>query len=100
MQSDVTKSDKRIQPIISGVEKIKLELIENAKFVDQDVYLDGRDFVSCIFKNCTMHVNLGHFSIRGTNTIFTNCEFKYYPLAEAVKSISFFHASQQDSSEE
>ena len=96
MPSDVTKPDKRIQPIITEVEKIKLELIENNTFADQDIYLDGRDFLSCIFKNCTMHVKLGHFNIRGTNTILVNCDFKYYHPAEAVKSISGILAYQQN----
>jgi len=93
---DVTKPDKRIQPIIAELEKIELELIENRTFADQDIYLDGREFISCIFKNCTMHVKLGHFSIRGTNTVLVNCDFKYYPPAESIKSISGILAYQQN----
>ena len=93
---DVTKQDIQLEPILTDIENIKLELIENKTFVDQDVYLDGRDFVSCIFKNCTIHIKLGHFTIRGSNTILTNCNFKYYPPAEAVKSISDIIVTQQN----
>lgn len=94
--NDISKQDVRLEPVLTNIENIKLDLVENKTFVDQDVYLDGRDFVSCIFKNCTIHIKLGHFTIRGSNTILTNCNFKYSPLAEAVKSISDIIASQQN----
>lgn len=83
---DITKPDSRIQSVLSEIEKIELELIENKSFIGQDVYLDGRDFVNCVFQYCTIHVKLGHFKIRGKIQLKNNV-FKLYPPAEAVKSI-------------
>jgi len=92
--SDFTNTDIRIQHILTELSKVELELIENKTFIDQDVHLDGREFSNCIFKNCAIHVKLGHFRISG-KVHLENCNFILYPPAQGVKSIFDAAVSQQ-----
>ena len=58
LMPDISKPDVRIQNIMTEIEKLKLEKISNKTFVDQDIYLDGREFTDCVFKNCRLFVKL------------------------------------------
>jgi hypothetical protein len=87
LPSDVRKPTLEIQSIVTEIEKIKLEIIKDKTFVDTDIYLDGRSFVDCIFKNCRMFIKLGCFNIIGRIHL-EGCEFIALPPAAGVKSIS------------
>ena len=88
LASDVTKPDVRTQGILADIEKLKLERITNKTFVDTDVYLDGRAFTNCIFKNCRFFVKLGCFQIGGERIHLENIEWVLLPPAQGVKAIA------------
>jgi hypothetical protein len=99
LTSDVTKPDSRIPPILTSIEKLKLEVIKNQVFLDQDVYLDGREFVDCSFKRCRMFVKLGNFLITVTGKTHQEmgyCEFVFLPPASAVRDTIMMLLSQKD----
>ena len=81
--SDVSKPDTRVQNIMTEIEKLKLEEITNKTFVDQDIYLDGRAFADCVFKNCRLFVK-----ITGKRIHLDNIEFIASYPALGVKAIS------------
>jgi hypothetical protein len=85
--SDTTKPDVRLQPILTEIEKILvgLERIKGKTFTDTDVYLDGREFINCYFKNCKMFAKLGCFVITG-DIHMDGCTFVFLPPAEAIKN--------------
>ena len=87
LPSDTSKPDIRIQNITSETEKIKLERIADRDFVETDVYLDGREFVNCIFKNCRLFIKLGVFRITGPRIHLEHCEFVALPPAAGVKAL-------------
>ena len=95
LPSDTTKPDIRIHSILADIEKLQLEPITNKTFVDTVVYLDGRDFIDCIFRNCRLFVKLGCFTIRGRRLHLEGCEFITDPPAKNIMTISNLLATQQ-----
>jgi hypothetical protein len=62
---DVGLPDARAQEIVARLPTMALGTIKGRTFQDQDVYLDGRDFVDCTFIRCRMIFALGWFAVRG-----------------------------------
>ena len=88
LASDVSKPDIRIQSILTDIEKLKLERIDNKTFVNTDIYLDGRAFINCVFKDCRFFVKLGCFQIGGKRLHLENIEFITSHPAQGIKSIA------------
>lgn len=59
------KPDRRVQDLLAEIEKMDLVPVFNKNFVEQDIYLDGRDFVDCNFKNCRLFAHFGHWRFSG-----------------------------------
>jgi hypothetical protein len=88
LTSDVARPDARVQSILTDLEKLKLEEFNNRTFVDTDVYLDGRAFTDCFFKNCRFFVKLGNFRIGGKSLHLENIEWILSGSAQGIKAIA------------
>jgi hypothetical protein len=88
----VSNPDYRIQGILTDIEKAALEQVKDEEFVEQDVYLDGREFQGCTFRNCRIFAKLGHFVIRGS--LLKHCSFEFGGPAKGVKSVFDMLADQ------
>jgi len=71
----VAYPDERINSILTGIEKVNLEVIADQEFIEQDVYLDGRHFKNCAFIKCRMFIKLGYFFIEGPRIQLDGCTF-------------------------
>ncbi len=88
VNSDVSRPHPAITEVLTSLEKLNLETIEDRDFVGEDVYLDGRLFRNCSFQNCNIYVKIGRFQIdkpkpRG----FDRCTFKLDGPAEMIKAL-------------
>ena len=52
-------------------------------FVDQTIFLDGRDFVGCTFTNCTLVTFVGQFGLEGP-TEYADCKWQFAGPAEGL----------------
>jgi hypothetical protein len=84
--SDTSKPDIGILAIMADIEKLKPEKIENENFTGVDVYLDGREFINCTFKDCRLITNLGCYTIRGEKILLGGCTFHFLPPAQIILS--------------
>ena len=79
MQLD--KPDRRIGDLLTEIEKMDLDPVLDQNFVDQDIYLDGREFVNCNFKNCRLFCHIGHWRVSGEYHV-EGCGFHFkYPAS-------------------
>lgn len=75
---ELDKPDGRIQDLLVEIEKMDLGPVFGKNFEDEDIYLDGREFVDCSFKKCRLFSHLGHWRISGkTNLVDCNFRFQY-----------------------
>jgi hypothetical protein len=75
MDDTVGYPSTSITRLLTDVEKVKLERFEGQEFVEQDVYLDGREYVKCTFRHCRIFVRLGRFVTQDCN--FDGCNFDF-----------------------
>ena len=81
---DVARPHSRVQQILTDIEQLELEVIEDREFRGETVYLDGREFRNCSFDNCKIFIKLGSFRLTGA-LIMKNSKFHLSPPAEGVK---------------
>ena len=65
MKVDVRAPDPRAQELLERLPAMALERVEGLTFEDQDVHLDGREFIDCSFVRCRMLIALGWFRLTG-----------------------------------
>ena len=53
--------DNRIQDLLDQIKNMDLAPVFGRNFENEDVYLDGREFVDCSFKNCRLFSHIGHW---------------------------------------
>jgi len=71
--------DSRIQDLLAQIKKIDLAPVFGRNFENEDVYLDGREFVDCNFKNCRLFSHIGHWQVCGKYHL-EDCAFQFeYP---------------------
>ncbi len=71
--------DSRIQSLLDQIKEIDLSPVFGRDFENEDVYLDGREFVDCNFKNCRLFCYIGHWQVSGKYHV-DGCEFRFdYP---------------------
>jgi len=76
---DLAEPNEEIQELLKALEKISFMSVLGWEFKDQDVYLDGKEFVDCKFKNCRLVSHLGHWRIKGKCPM-DDCHFDFqYP---------------------
>lgn len=75
------KPDRRIQDLMAEIERMDLVAVFGQVFEDQDIYLDGREFVDCRFKDCRLFSHIGHWRISG-KVHLEGCGFHFqYPAS-------------------
>lgn len=75
------KPDRRIQDLLAEIEKMDLAPVFGQDFENQDIYLDGREFVDCTFKRCRLFSHIGHWRISGKYHL-ESCGFHFqYPAS-------------------
>ncbi len=77
----VSEPSVDVQRILTEIERMHLDRINGQTLVEQDVYLDGREFRDCTFRNCHIFVKLGHFRLLGHNH-FESCVFDMSAVAD------------------
>lgn len=92
------KPNRRIQDLLAEIEKVDLVPVFSQNFVDQDIYLDGRDFVDCNSKNCRLFAHLGHLRFSGKCN-FDGSGFHFQYPASVVWDITVKTKSQPHSSQ-
>ena len=89
---DPAVRDPRISKYALELVALPLARHEDETFADQDVYLDGREFVNCMFQRCRMHILLGRFRLLGTNSV-PDCEWVLEgPTESTVKLLEYLSA--------
>ena len=73
--------DNRIQDLLDQIKNMDLAPVFGRNFENEDVYLDGREFVDCNFKNCRLFSHLGHWRLSGKYHL-EGCGFHFlYPAS-------------------
>lgn len=71
--------DSRIQDLLAQIKNMDLAPVFGRNFENEDVYLDGREFVDCNFKNCRLFCCIGHWQASGKYQL-EHCVFHFeYP---------------------
>jgi hypothetical protein len=83
---DVTTPEPRIDRILAGLQQWQFETAQGIDFTDQDVYLDGREFVDCSFRGCRVYITLGYFRMINPRA-FVDCRFYLAGPAEIMKTL-------------
>ena len=78
---DLGKRDRRIEDLLAEIEKMDLVPIFGQNFENQDIYLDGREFIDCNFRHCRLFSHIGHWRISGKYHL-EGCGFHFrYPAS-------------------
>lgn len=72
--------------LLSSLQQWEFETARGIDFADQDVHLDGREFVDCSFRNCRIYITLGYFRMINPRA-FTDCQFYLAGPAEIMKTL-------------
>jgi len=96
MQLD--KPDRRIQDLLAEIERMDLVPVLGQSFEDQDIYLDGREFVDCNFKHCRLFSHLGHWRFSGKYKL-ERCGFHFQYPASVVWDTTVKLSRQSDVSQ-
>ena len=79
--AELSEPNEQIQELLKALEKIDLVSVVGQNFKNQDIYLDGREFVDCKFKNCRLITHLGHCRLSG-HYVIKDCKFDFmYPAS-------------------
>ena len=71
--------DSRIGDSLAQIKNMDLAPVFGRNFENEDVYLDGREFVDCNFKNCRLFSHIGHWQVSGKYHL-EDCVFHFeYP---------------------
>lgn len=89
--------DSRIQDLLAQIKKIDLAPVFGRNFENEDVYLDGREFVDCNFKNCRLFSHIGHWQVSGKYRL-EGCGFHFQYPASVVWDTTVKLSNQQHSS--
>ena len=93
----IDEIDSRIQDLLAQIKKMDLAPVFGRNFENEDVYLDGREFVDCNFKNCRLFCYIGHWQACGKYHV-EGCEFCFEYPARVVWDTTLKLNSQQHSS--
>jgi hypothetical protein len=91
------KPDRRIQDLLAEIEKMDLVPVFGQNFENQDIYLDGREFVDCNFKNCRLFSHIGHWRVSGKYHL-EGCGFHFQYPASVVWDTTVKLSNQPHSS--
>lgn len=83
---DVSQPEPRIGQLLAALQEWEFDTADGVDFVEQDVYLDGREFVNCSFRNCRIYITLGYFRLINPRA-FVDCSFYLAGPAEIMKTL-------------
>ena len=83
---DVKQPEPRINELLATLQDWEFEVANGVDFVEQNVYLDGREFVNCSFRNCRIYITLGYFRLINPKA-FVDCNFYLAGPAEIMKTL-------------
>jgi hypothetical protein len=92
------KPDRRIQDLLSEIERMDLVGVFGQNFENEDIYLDGREFVDCSFKDCRLFCHVGHWRISGKYDL-DRCGFHFQYPASTVWDTTVKLNRQSDGSQ-
>ncbi len=84
--SDVAQPEPRINAVLASLQDWEFETAQGIEFVGKDVYLDGREFIDCSFRDCRMYITLGYFRMINPRS-FVDCQFFLAGPAEIMKAL-------------
>jgi|FLYL01.1.fsa_nt_gi hypothetical protein len=84
--ADLASPEPRINRILSGLQDWEFDTAQGLDLEDQDVYLDGREFIDCSFRNCNMYITMGYFRMINPRA-FVDCRFYLAGPAEIIKTL-------------
>jgi hypothetical protein len=84
--SDVARPETRINSVLATLQEWEFETAQGLEFEGQDVYLDGREFVDCSFRNCRIYITLGYFRMINPKAL-VDCQFFLAGPAEIMKTL-------------
>ncbi len=83
---DVAAPEPRINRVLAELQEWEFDTAKGKDFVEQDVYLDGREFVDCSFRSCRIYVTLGYFRMINPRAL-VDCRFYLAGPAEIMKTL-------------
>ena len=83
---DVTRPEARISAVLGALQDWEFETASGMEFENQDVYLDGREFVECSFRSCRIYITLGYFRMINPRAL-VDCQFFLAGPAEIMKTL-------------
>lgn len=84
---DPSQPDGRVTEILGLIQGLSRTRFEGEVFEDQDVFLDGRDFINCTFRRCRLHIFIGLFSFTGSQTFDGGLEVRLGGPAEGLMNL-------------
>jgi hypothetical protein len=84
--SDVAQPEARISAVLGALQDWEFETASGIEFENQDVYLDGREFVDCSFRSCRIYITLGYFRMINPRAL-VDCQFFLAGPAEIMKTL-------------
>lgn len=84
--SDVSQPEPRINAVLAALQDWEFETAHGIEFENQDVYLDGREFIDCSFRNCRIYITLAYFRMINPRAL-VDCQFFLAGPAEIMKTL-------------
>ena len=82
--TDLAKPHPQVSEILTEIEKVVLEVVQDRQFRDEPVYMDGREFQGCTFTECRLFIKLGFFVATDCN--FVSSQFQMSGPANSLKN--------------
>lgn len=81
--------DPRVAELFKTTDAVlfDLKVVEGIVVENQEVWLDGRSFVRCTFRNCTIHLRLGLFSVDVATRFEGDTSYTFAGPAEVFRSV-------------
>jgi hypothetical protein len=84
--ADVSQPELRINAVLASLQDWEFGTAQGIEFEDQDVYLDGREFIDCSFRSCRIYITLGYFRMINPRAL-VDCQFFLAGPAEIMKTL-------------
>ena len=85
--AELSEPNEQIQELLKALKKIDLVSVVGQNFKNQDIYLDGREFIDCNFTDCRLITHLGHWRIL-EGCVFKNFTFDFMYPASTVRAVT------------
>ena len=83
---DLKRPEPRINQLLATLQQWEFDAAQGVDFEEQDVYLDGREFIDCSFRRCNIYITLGYFRMINPRAL-VDCRFYLAGPAEIMKTL-------------